>query len=912
MNQELYSPHAARKFADKYKEIKSEKQFDQSFWKDFFSEVCGISDTVSMGIEFQYPVRSKETGTIKFVDALWPSVMLIEHKSAGESLDKAYVQATEYWISLDPKFRTPYIVLSDFRKIRIIEVETDEKLEFELEDLPNNLERFKLIIEQNMSAANRQQAEADSKAANLMAALFNKFEDAGYTGHHTSVFLVRILFLMFGDDTRMWKKTQLGLFGEIVQNSSENGQGLGTAVQELFNVLNTPTNQRLDTIHESLKYFPYVNGGIFSEELPIFNFTREMRSALLDACNYSWADINPTIFGALFQAVRDKDTRRKMGEHYTSESNILKAINDLFLNDFNEQLKKHWDSSNSLKKFQRSLADYVWLDAAAGSGNFLCVSYKKMRELELKCVARIQELDNTQYDLNIEGAYGLTIHLNQFTGIEIDEWSASIARVAMWLTDHQANLALEQVNGTTPNRFPLVESANIVHGNALKIDWASVIDCTKIVYIIGNPPFLGYSLQSKEQKEDSQRIWSGVKGSGILDYVANWHLLAARLLSTCRGKAALVSTNSITQGEQPPILWEELYSLGIEIDFAYRTFPWSNDAAGEAAVHVVILGFSNDLSKREKSLWTYQKSSGHFERSQCKNINAYLLQAPNILIKSRSRPLGSWIQPMEKGNIPADGGFLADISPEERSQIESTDPIASKYLRRIVGARELIHDIERYCLWLTGATPTDLRESSELRSRIKSVREMRLASTKATTVQDANRAHEFQEIRQPKSDYLAVPVHSSEHRDYVPMKIFPPEVIATNAIGVIPGVTLYTFGIMTSTVFTAWIKAVSGRIKSDIRVTNTSYNNFPFPYPSPEILSKVEAAAQEVLNVRLKYAEYNLATLYDPLSMPTELSKAHRSLDQVVLQIFGLAASSSQEDVLACLFNKYLSQLSDL
>jgi hypothetical protein len=601
-----------------------------------------------------------------------------------------------------------------------------------------------------------------------------------------------------------------------------------------------------------------------------------------------------------------------MGEHYTSESNILKAINDLFLNDFNDQLKIHWDNSNALKKFQRSLADYVWLDAAAGSGNFLCVSYKKMRELELKCVARIQELDNTQYDLNIEGAFGLTIRLNQFTGIEIDEWSASIARVAMWLTDHQANLALELVNGATPNRFPLVESANIVHANALKIDWASVIDTTKFVYIIGNPPFLGYSLQSKEQKEDSQRIWSGIKGAGILDYVANWHLLAARLLSTCRGKSALVSTNSITQGEQPPILWEELYALGIHLDFAYRTFPWSNDAAGEAAVHVVILGFSNDLSKKRKTLWTYQKSSGLFSRSESQNINAYLLEAPNILIKSRSKPLGSWIQPMEKGNIPADGGFLADISPEERSRIESTDPIAAKYLRPIVGARELIHDIDRYCLWLRDASPRDLKDSSELRSRIKSVKDMRLASTKATTVQDADRAHEFQEIRQPKNPYLAVPVHSSEHRDYVPMKIFPPEVIATNAIGVIPGASLYTFGIMTSTVFTTWIKAVSGRIKSDIRVTNTSYNNFPFPYPSPEILGKVEAASQEVLRVRLTFADFNLATLYDPLSMPTELSKAHRSLDQVVFQLFGLSAKSSQEEVLSALFNAYLSQLSEL
>ena len=905
MTGEPYSAHAARQFAERYKDVKSEKQFDQSFWRDLFTNVCGIDDLLSVGVEFQYPVRSQETGTIKFIDALWPSVVLVEHKSAGENLDKAYKQATEYWISLPSTHRPPHIIVSDFARVRIVHVDSEESHEFALVDLPDNLDRLEALIGTNGTKATRVEVEADTKAAELMGQLFSTFEAAGYTDQDTSVFLVRILFLMFGYDTRMCPRTEYGLFADLVNQSSQDGTGLGATIQELFQVLDTPVANRPATLPDSLKKFPYVNGSVFSKTLPIFSFTTQMRQALLDACNYSWQNVNVSVFGSLFQSVRDPKTRREMGEHYTSETNILRTINDLFLNDVHKQLMDSWDSPNALKKLRTSLTTYRFADFACGSGNFLTVAYKRMRDVELRIIARQQELSGNAGQLQIDGSLGLSVHLSQFTGVEIDEWSASIAHMAMFLADHQANLALEEITGATPNRFPLTESANIITANALRIEWDAVFEFGPNSFIMGNPPFYGYSLQTMDQRADTEHVWAGVKGSGVLDFVTHWYLLAAKQISKHGGKAALVSTNSITQGEQPPRLWGELYRLGIGIDFAHRTFAWTNDAQGQAAVHVVIVGFSAGSEKKKKNLWEYADIKGQPTLREVSNINAYLLDAPNILISSRGKPLDSTTQEMVKGNIPADGGFLADISPDDAESIRISDPTAAKYLRKIVGARELIQGGERWCLWLQGADPADVRKSPVLSNRVGEVRKMRLASTKAATRVDAGRAHEFQEIRQPSGSYLAVPVHSSENRDYVPMALLGPEMIATNALGMIPNATLTTFGMMSSKPFTLWTKAVSGRIKNDIRITNTTYNNFPFPTLSEEQNAKIETAARAVVDARATFPSNSLADLYDIGSMPTTLRSAHNELDKSVLAAFGLRSDATESRILEVLFDKY-------
>lgn len=906
---ERYSVHSAERLAQNYANITSEKQFAQTFWRDLFQQICGVDDLLATGIEFEFPVRSHDTGTIKFIDVLWPGVVLVEHKSSGESLDKAEQQAREYLISLDAAKRPPVIILCDFAKFRVIEVLAGKSVEFTLSELPQNVGRFEAIIGDAGSSAARVEVEADTKAANLMSELFVQFEKAGYTGHEVSVFLVRILFLLFGDDTSMWRRTERGLFADVVFNSPENGTGLGAIIQELFQVLNTPRDERPGTLAESLSGFPYVNGGIFAEQLPNFNFNSEMRAALKAATEYDWSTISPAIFGSLFQSVRDAETRREMGEHYTSETNILRCINDLFLNDFYSRMHEAWDSPQALKSLRMDLGTYNFLDPACGSGNFLVVAYKRLRDIELRIIARIQELENKRTQLELDGSFGLQVHLGQFHGIEIDEWSASIARIAMFLADHQANLALEQITGSAPNRFPLTESAVVVNANALTSDWSEICPMSNRTFIMGNPPFAGAYLQSAEQKEQGKVVWNGVKGVGLIDLVAHWYMLAAKQMAEHGGQSAFVSTNSITQGEQPAIIWSELYKLGMHIDFAHQTFKWNNDASGVAAVHVVIIGFSKRIKIGKHKLWVYPDIKGAPALREVENINAYLLAAPDVLVSSRSKPLNPMTPKMDNGSKPTDAGHLSDVSVEQAAIIRESDPIAAKYLRRAVGARELIHNIERYCLWLVDADPADLRNSKELSRRLSAVREMRLASTDAQTKKDANKPHEYQKIRQPKSAYIAVPRHSSEDRKYVPMAYLEETIIANDAIQAVSDAPLWLFGFLQSSTFNVWNKAVSGRIKSDTRISNTiTYNNFPFPELDDARKDLIARSAQTILDARAQYPNNSLADLYESTSMPLVLAEAHQKLDSEVLAAYGLKLDASDVAILEVLFNTYKVQ----
>lgn len=909
MAKELYSVHEAELLAKKYAETTSEKSYAQTFWRDIFQQLCGVDDLLATGIEFEYPVRSHESGTVKFIDVLWPGVVLVEHKSARESLDKAEQQARDYLISLDAAKRPPVIILSDFAKFRIVEVLAGKSVEFALGDLPQNIGRFEAIIGDAGIGASRVEVEADTKAANLMSELFVQFEKAGYTGHEVSVFLVRILFLLFGDDTAMWRRTDKGLFSDVVNNSSEDGSGLGAILQELFVTLNTSREKRPTTLAESMSGFPYINGGIFAEQIPNFNFNKSMRTALVAATQYDWSTISPAIFGSLFQSVRDAETRREMGEHYTSETNILRCINDLFLNDFYKRMRDAWDSPQALKALRMELGQYNYLDPACGSGNFLVVAYKRMRDIELRIIVRLQELENNRAQLQLDGSLGLQVHLGQFHGIEIDEWSASIARVAMFLADHQANLALEQITGSAPNRFPLTESAVIVNANALTTDWSEVCPMSDKTFIMGNPPFFGSYLQSKEQKEDVAIVWDGVRGAGNLDYVTNWYLIAARHLAGISGRAAFVSTNSVAQGEQPAIMWGELSKLGMRIDFAHQTFKWSNDATGQAAVHVIIIGFSKSTQKGTRKLWQYDDIRSTPRVKEVANINAYLLDAPDVLISTRAKPLLKSTQLMDYGSKPTDAGHLSNISPEEATQIRANDSVAAKYLHRIIGARELIHAELRFCLWMVGANPADIKNSKILSERVARVRIKRLESTKAKTREDAARAQEFQEIRQPSTNYLAIPLHTSEDRDYVPIAMMSPDVIVNNGLSVIGNANLETFGILTSRPFNVWNKAISGRLGSSMRISNTiTYNNFPFPDMSDALRNKVTVAAQSVLDARAKFPNNSLADLYELASMPPELGKAHAALDLEVLTAYGLKADSTDAEILEILFEMYAEQ----
>lgn len=892
---------AARDFAEKYKNAASEKQLAESFWRDFFIDVIGVSDLIVEGIEFQKPVRSLD-GNINFIDCFWEGVLLIEHKSAGKDLNLAEKQARSYLEALSARERPSTLILSNFKVIRIIEIIKGTSIDFPLTALPDNLDRFSSIISYRGQGAATSQVEADKSAVKLMGDLFKEFDKAGYGGHQLSVFLVRILFLNFGDDTSMWKFAPEGLFGTYLQKTPDDGSGLGGALQELFQVLNTPTDKRPNTLPDTLKDFPYVNGGLFEENLPVFSFTSTMRKALIATTQYDWSSISPEIFGAMFQAVKDKEVRRESGEFYTSEKSILRVISPLFLDNFNEQLQKAWNSIPELKKLRNELGKKNYLDPASGSGNFLIVAYKRLRAIELKLILRLNALEGNPVSLQIDGTIGLQVHLKQFHAIEIDEWSSQIASVAMFLADHQSNLLMEEVLGVAPERFPLKESAIIKQGNALRISWDTVCPMNENTLIMGNPPFNGSRLMTDEQKEDTLNLWSGTKRAGNLDYVANWFLLGAQWAKEKSVRVGLVATSSISQGEQPALIWGRVQPLGVGIDFAYRSFWWDNGAS----VHCVIIGFSSNAKPKKRPLWFFSDIKGEPELSYASNINAYLLDAPDILIGSRTMPLMPNVPALIYGSQPNDAGFLSDINPETAEEIRKNDPVAAKYLRRLVGARELLHAEERWCLWLPQAEPSDLRNSPVLKERIIRVKEHRLESNRKATNELAQTPSIFGFISQPDTPYIAVPRHSSTERDYVPLALLDSSVIASDAISLIPDGSARSFGLLMSKPFNVWNKTVSGRIKSDTRISGTiTYNNFPFPETTAEQDQAIEETAQRVLEARDEYPSSSLADLYDPSSMPINLRRAHQQLDKAVLSAFRLKGAATDEEILSTLFQRY-------
>jgi len=902
------SRKVAEEFAAKWKNYTGEKQHDRGFWSDFFQKLCGIEDQEAAGIEYQKKVKSSITGRQEYIDVYWKNVALIEHKSAGQDLDAAERQAFGYWLSLAPSYRPKTIIVSDFFNFRIIDPRLKKVYSFPLEKLPENIHRFEAIISGNRAKISQEEILVDQEAARLMANLYLELESDGYTGHSTNIFLTRIVFLMFGDDTGMWEKN---LFANLLIKTKEDGSDTGQTINELFAILNSPKDARPASLATELSGFPYINGGIFAEKMEPINFSKAMRSAFINASNYEWGTINPTIFGSLFQLVKNKETRRELGEHYTSEENINKIVFPLFMDELQERLAESWDSKKELKRFHQELAKIRIFDPACGCGNFLVVSYRHLRQLELELIARLNQFEGKQDAMQLDGSMGLSITLEQIFGIEIDEWASQVAQMALFLTDHQENLKLEKVTGMTPNRFPLKSAARITQGNALRLDWKTLLPFDESTYILGNPPFYGARMQTTEQKSDGFTVWGEIKGLGDLDYVTNWYRKACDYLSQTGARCAFVSTNSIAQGEQPVIIWSVLDPLGIKIDFAHTTFRWDNEASGMAAVHCVIIGFSSKNRASIPQLWEYTDKMKEPVRIVADNINAYLLNAPNILISSRGKPLNSYTPQMVFGSMPNDGGFLSDISAEEAAEIRKKDPIASTYLKRIIGGRELIHNIERYCLWLVDAPASDLRSSTELHKRVSEVKRGRLESKREATRKLANRPTEFGEIRQPKTPYLAVPLITSENRDYLSVALMPAEVISNNKIGIIQKEDYSLFSILSSSVFTIWNKAISGRLKSDYNISiTTTYNNFPFPELEKKSELELEKSGKTILNLREKYGSSTLADLYDPLVMPKDLRAAHLLNDKMVLATFGLNGNAFEADILRVLFLRY-SQLVD-
>jgi hypothetical protein len=901
------SRHAAAAFAERWKNTTEELQHAQSFWADFFRTLCGIEDEKLAGIEYQKKVKGDVSGNQEYIDVYWKNVALIEHKSAGKNLDKAEIQARGYLRSLPPGYRPRTIIVSDFAVIRVIDVVLNRTHEFPLSSLPDNIHRFEAIISGNRTHISQEEITVDQEAARLMANLYLELESHGYEGHETSIFLVRILFLLFGDDTGMWAKNS---FLKLVMATKEDGSDIGSKLDGLFRALDTPTDKRVEDLNGALKPFPYVNGGIFTEKISVFDFDRKMRVALVDVANYDWTTINPTIFGSLFQLIKSKEERHALGEHYTSEENINKIIYPLFLDTLQERLASSWDSKKELKKLRLDLAKIKVLDPACGCGNFLVVAYKHLRQLELELTVRLQNLEGKESDLGLDGTMGLSISLSQLTGIEIEEWPAQVARVALFLTDHQENLKLERITGSAPQRFPIKESANIVIGNALELEWSKVVDIDEYTYILGNPPFLGSLLLSETQKMNQKTVWANHPKSGIVDFVTNWYLLAARYVQDSNCLAAFVSTSSISQGEQPAILWSELKKFDIHIYFAHSRFLWSNDSAGMAAVSCVIIGLCSSKNLEEKKLWSYPNSKGEGILTTTRVINAYLTDGPEVIVSSRSNPLSPDFSTMYFGSMPRDNGHLSKISEEEAVEIRK-DGIASKYLFPCVGADELLNGGQRYALWLEAATPAELASSPILKERIKLVKKMRSESKAASTKRAAETSHLFVQRAQPATTYIAVPRVSSENRQIIPMAYLPSTIIATDALLTIADERLSTFAILQSRTFTIWAAAVSGRLETRIRISaEITYHNFPCPKLSADLREKLDDSGKVILKEREAFPDSTLSDMYNPGAMPPGLVNAHVKNEKLVLSAYGLKPNASDEEILARLFKCYV-ELSD-
>ncbi|WPF88954.1 DNA methyltransferase [Cyanobacterium aponinum AL20118] len=1131
----------------------SEKAESQSFWNDFFN-VFGISRRRVATFEESVKKLGNKQG---FIDLFWKGVILIEHKSRGKNLDKAYQQAIDYFPNLQ-EFELPkYILVSDFERFRLYDLDSNNNHEFLLKDFINYVHLFDFIA----GYKKREYKEGDPvniQAAELMGELHDRLLNIGYDGHNLEVYLVRLLFCLFADDTGIFNK---GIFQEYIDlYTKEDGSDLAMHLGYIFYILNQPENKRLKNLDENLAQFPYINGKLFEEVLPPASFDSEMRQMLLKASALDWGKISPAIFGSMFQAVMNPQQRRNLGAHYTSEKNIQKVIKPLFLDDLYEEFYKIKNSQNKLKEFQAKLAQLKFLDPACGCGNFLIVSYRELRDLEILVLKELQ----TKGQLELDISNIIKVDVDQFYGIEYDEFAVRVAEVAMWLIDHQMNMKVSNEFGQYFVRLPLKKSANIIHGNALQIDWHSLLNppplkeglgvveskslkdglgvfeltsgkettennyptyksisnlkdkkelrkslrnnatsaeqllwkalqgkqldgfkfrrqhsignyildffcpsvslaieldgethytpeaqeydrirdnflanvgirviryhnhdvCDNLTgvledirqylynpdasfsqrksitsnpssigesntpnpssieesttpnpsyieesttpnpsyiggennglgevnnfdFIFGNPPFVGKSYQNAQQKADMSLVFNGVKNAGVLDYVCAWYLKASQYLNppqsplskvggftvnssqssinsptlkeglgVVKTRCAFVSTSSISQGEQVGVLWQELYTkYKIKIQFAHRTFSWSNEAKNNAGVHCVIIGFGLE-NIENKRLFSYENIRGEATEIKVKNINPYLVAGNDLIILKRAKPISNIPQIMY-GSKPTDGGNLL-IDETEKMEYLKIEKIGEKFIKSFISADEFINGKNRYCFWLVDIQPSELKQLPLLLKRVEAVKKMRLASTKKATQKWAEFPTLFAENRQPKSDYILIPLHSSENRKYIPIGFFNKDNIVANSCSCIPNADLFLFGILTSEMHMTWVKYVCGRLKSDYRYSNSIvYNNFPFPENvTAKQKEKVTNLAQKILDIRNKYTTPNpslkgeekgasLADLYDPLTMPPDLLKAHQALDKAVDSCYRKQPFSSELNRIEFLFNLY-------
>lgn len=868
----------------------------KTFWDQFF-EVFGV--TRRRVASFEHLVK-KPDGTQGFADLFWKGNLIVEHKSRGKNLDSAYKQVTDYFPGLKEEELPRYIIVSDFEKFRVYDLDENKQVDFFTRELSKHIDLFGFISGHENQFDYVAEIEANIEAAELMADFHNEISKTGYSGSDLEVFLIRILFCLFADDTGIFPKNA---FRNYINNRFKNdGSDLGAKLAEIFQVLNTPEKDRQTNLDDDLRKFPYVNGGIFSKNIGIVSCDVTTLIRLKKCCSFNWAKISAAIFGSLFQGVMEEKARRHLGAHYTSEQNILKLIKSLFLDDLRIELDDVKYNPKRLDVFHSKLGKLKFLDPACGCGNFLVIAYRELRKLEVE-ILKIKSNNGEKLPDD-----PTRVNIDQFYGIEIEEFPARIAEVAMHLVDHQINTELNEVLGKYIHRLPIQRSATIRHADALSFDWGDLVSKNELSYILGNPPFYGARLMSEGQKEGLLSAFDNMKGAGNLDFVTAWYAKSAKYIQETKIKVAFVSTNSISQGEQVGLLWKYLKDFNIKIHFAHQTFKWSNDAAGVAAVYCVIIGFGT-FDVERKYLYEYEDIKGASKEKEVGHINPYLVEGEDILIENHDKPISD-CPPINYGSFALDDGNYT-LTEEEKDDLINNSQLSEKYIRPFIGARELLHKESRYCLWLKDADPTEIRGLPKIVERIENVRKWREASARKNTKDLAKTPNLFAEVRQPSTSYLTLPTVSSENRDYIPMAFLEPNIIASNQIYIIANASRYGFGILQSKMHMVWVKYICGRLKSDYRYSSTLvYNNFPWPENVLEDKKKkVEECTDHVIFIRTLYPRSSLADLYDPNSMPSDLREAHEKLDKAVEFCYDRKFKDDQERI-SFLFELYKNYIS--
>ena len=896
-------------FAHQWQHASSEEADEKLFTAAFLA--CFGIGKHQYKREYAVPRADGSTG---YMDGFIPGLLIIEGKSLGKNLDKAREQAESYRWGCPTHERPRYVLLHDFGRFALFDLSLDTSLTCALAELPAHADHFRFLLGEEPTIV--EETEANRRAAEQIAELHEALLQSNFTGRDLETFLVRLLFCFFADDTAIFGNNNI--FLRLLEQLRPDGANTGAKLNELFDTLNTPIKQRSPLLDETLQAFAYINGHLFEQRTRIPAFNSTLHALLLQCARYDWASISPAIFGSMFQSVLEKHepdqnpatphraSRRELGAHYTSERNILRAINPLFMDGLRAQLAAAGKNPAKLQTLYDQLPTLRLLDPACGCGNFLVIAYRELRLFEMELIERLYFKGKGRGVLDVADLSRVTV--NQFYGIEIDASAAHIAQVALWITDHQMNLLCAQRFGTTRPSVPLTASAHILQANALRTDWAELLPPAQCSYIVGNPPFVGAKYQSAEQRADVALVMGNIPNCGLLDYVACWHVKAAAYMQANAAICtALVSTNSICQGEQVGVLWPHMLEQGLHLHFAHRTFQWSNEGKGVAAVHCIIVGYGKQ-PPAQPVIFDYSSNikAETGERLVVQRINPYLVDAPDALLTRRSKPLCD-VPVMGIGNKPIDDGNYL-FTPAEKDVFVAREPASEKFFRRWLGADEFLNGIERWCLWLGDALPSDLSKLPECRKRIDAVQKFRLNSKSKPTQALAATPRRFHvEFLPTEGNYLAVPEVSSERRKFIPIGFLPASIMASNLLRAAPCATFYHFGILSSLMHNAWMRTVAGRLESRYRYSiNIVYNNYPWPQnPSDKQRQAVEAAAQGVLDARALYPQATLADLYDPLTMPAELVKAHTALDRAVDTAYAYKGGKDDASRVAYLFAQY-------